>query len=75
LRRFYEELASDFSALQMMWEGEAFSALQNRFSSDYQSLENLVTDMEKTSRNLNEAVQIYSSCENNVSSCIDSLRI
>ena len=75
LRKTGDSMMAGINALNSMWEGEAKNAFVAQFQSDYETLKSMAEVIESLIKNLEEARQQYDTCENQVGSIIDAIRV
>lgn len=61
--------------LNTMWKGQANAAFNSQFLKDYESMQALLSNLDKYKNSMLEAKNKYERCENSVHSMVNSLRI
>ena len=75
MRKTGSNMMHSINALNAMWEGETKNAFLTQFKSDYETLESMEKVIEELIDDLEYAKNKYNSCENQVASIINSIRI
>lgn len=75
MRRSGDQMMDGINALSAMWEGEAKNAFTQQFQSDYETLKNMADVIEELIGDLEEAGKQYETCEQQVGTIIQSIRI
>lgn len=75
MRQTGEKMRTEVIALNAMWEGEAKTAFTAQFEADYEKLQFMVKIIETFIKDLEFARDNYNSCENNVATIINSIRV
>lgn len=74
-RNHIEQLRAKMAAMNSMWEGPTNLALRQRFQEDHERMLALCSSLEDLIRTLESIRQAYDTCENNVRSTVDALRV
>lgn len=74
-RSHIQSLREKMDAMNRMWEGPANAAIRQRFQADHANMLNLCKMLEELIRMLESIRQSYDTCETNVRSAVDALRI
>ena len=75
MRKSGDQMMEEINALSAMWEGEAKNAFTQQFQSDYATLNNMAAVIEELIADLEEAGRQYDTCEQQVGTIIQSIRI
>jgi len=75
LEKKSDEMMEGINSLSAMWEGEAKNAFTDQFRSDYQTMKSMETVISELIQKLEYARENYDTCESNVASIIDSIRV
>lgn len=71
VKRLYDVIAE----LNGLWEGESKNVFLNHLQKDQNAIDELIQEAEKIANHMQEAVDIYTTCENDVSREIDAIRV
>ena len=74
-RTHIEALRAGMADLNGMWEGPANLAMRRRFQADHERMLALCASLEELIQILESIRQAYDTCEDNVRSAVDALRI
>lgn len=75
MRKSGSSMMELLNQLGTMWEGEAKNAFAEQFTSDYETLCNMADVLEDLIKDLEEARTRYDSCERDVGSVIETMRV
>lgn len=71
VKRLYDVITE----LNGSWEGESKTAFLSHLQKDQNAIDELLKEAGKISKHMQEAVDIYTKCENDVSREIDAIRV
>lgn len=75
LRHEIQRLREEAASLGNTWEGEAKAAFMGALADDIGKLEMLIADIEKYTRQTDNARNEYEKCENSVAQLISAIRV
>lgn len=74
-RDHIKQLRAKMDDMNTMWEGPANLAMRQRFQGDYEKMLALCSSLEELIQILESIRQAYDTCESNVRSAVDALRV